>query len=167
MVSQLIGSPSTPISPAPLYASSSLNFRHDPLSFLNYTNMSGMKNSPFGKRLRASHREEDDASPRRGRQRNLSLFGVGPADPSCSTPALDSRHETSETNSPPHSPVNIAGRRDYGDRFVPSRDSGDIRTSFHLLDEGGPSTPSRNRIIPSESDAQKGASCITFLAFQC
>lgn len=30
-----------------------------------------------------------------------------------------------------------------------------MRTSFHLLDEGGPSTPSKNRIIPSESDALK------------
>ncbi|KAF5317297.1 hypothetical protein D9611_003569 [Ephemerocybe angulata] len=112
--------------------------------------MSGMKNSPFGKRLRASHREEDE-SPRRGRTRINSLFGVGPADPSASTSTSDSRAgPSSETTFVQHSP-----RRDYGDRFVPSRDSGDIRTSFHLLEEGGPSTPKKNRIIPSESDAQK------------
>ncbi|RXW11694.1 hypothetical protein EST38_g14162 [Candolleomyces aberdarensis] len=145
--------------------------------------MSGMKNSPFGKRLRASHRDEDDrlTSPRRGaagggHQRINSLFGVGPADPSNSTPALDADPSSSTTSAfdfassrtagpssdtttpfgANHSPVNLGRFRDYGDRFVPSRDSGDIRTSFHLLEEGGPSTPSKNRIIPSESDAQKG-----------
>ena len=32
--------------------------------------------------------------------------------------------------------------REYGDRFVPSKDSGDLRTSYHLMEEGGgPSTP--------------------------
>ncbi|EGO26113.1 hypothetical protein SERLADRAFT_447381 [Serpula lacrymans var. lacrymans S7.9] len=30
-----------------------------------------------------------------------------------------------------------------------------MRTSYHLMDEGGPSTPSKNRIIPTESDAIK------------
>ena len=121
--------------------------------------MSGMKNSPFGKRLRASHREQDgEHSPTRPRTRNNSLFGVGPADPSSSTPALDSVPGTSDGTFVPHSPVGRTRFRDYGDRFVPSRDGGDIRTSFHLLEEGGPSTPNKNRIIPSESDAQKGAS---------
>ena len=43
-------------------------------------------------------------------------------------------------------------------RFVPSRDGGDIRTSYHLMEEGGPHTPSKaTRIIPSESDALRGA----------
>jgi len=48
--------------------------------------------------------------------------------------------------------------REYGDRFVPSKDSGDLRTSYHLMEEGGggPSTPSKSRIIPTESDALKG-----------
>ncbi|EAU91830.2 hypothetical protein CC1G_04597 [Coprinopsis cinerea okayama7 len=113
--------------------------------------MSGMKNSPFGKRLRASHREDDDGSPRKNRQRVNPMFGVGSADLTNSTPSLDSRAGTSESVFPPTSPR----RHEYGDRFVPSRESGDIRTSFHLLEEGGPSTPSKNRIIPSESDAQK------------
>jgi cell division cycle 20-like protein 1 (cofactor of APC complex) len=48
--------------------------------------------------------------------------------------------------------------KEYGDRFVPNRDSGDMRTSYHLKDEGGPSTPSKNRLIPTESDALKGVS---------
>ena len=46
--------------------------------------------------------------------------------------------------------------KEYGDRFVPNRDSGDMRTSYHLKDEGGPSTPSKGRFIPTESDALKG-----------
>ena len=46
--------------------------------------------------------------------------------------------------------------KEYGDRFVPNRDSGDMRTSYHLKDEGGPSTPSKTRLIPTESDALKG-----------
>ncbi|KAH6910187.1 quinon protein alcohol dehydrogenase-like superfamily [Coprinopsis sp. MPI-PUGE-AT-0042] len=110
--------------------------------------MSGMKNSPFGKRLRASHREDDDGgSPtKKNRQRVNPVFGVGPADPSSSA-ATPTSENTFISQTPRH--------RDYGDRFVPSRDAGDIRTSFHLLEEGGPSTPSKNRIIPSESDAQK------------
>ncbi|TFK21948.1 WD40 repeat-like protein [Coprinopsis marcescibilis] len=115
--------------------------------------MSGMKNSPFGKRLRASHVEEDDGSPKKNRKRANPTFGVGPADPSSSTPSLDSRVATGSdsTFGSSHTPR----RQDYGDRFVPSRDAGDMRTSYHLLEEGGPSTPSKTRIIPTESDALK------------
>ncbi|KAH9949307.1 WD40 repeat-like protein [Amylocystis lapponica] len=107
--------------------------------------MSGLKHSPFGKRLRASHQEQDQESHRRGRPRVNRIFGVAP-----STPSLDSRPNTSDSGDP-ESPT----QRDYGDRFVPSRDAGDIRTSFHLMDESAPSTPSKNRIIPTESDALK------------
>jgi cell division cycle 20-like protein 1, cofactor of APC complex len=105
--------------------------------------MSGLKNSPFGKRLRASHREpppitaaatpdDDLASSSTTATPNRAIFGIS------STPSL--------------------ALREYGDRFVPSKDSGDLRTSYHLMDEGGggPSTPSKSRIIPSESDALKG-----------
>ena len=50
--------------------------------------------------------------------------------------------------------------RDYVDRFIPSKDLGDLQTSYHLMEEGGggPSQaiPSKSRIIPSESDALKG-----------
>ncbi|KAF8901903.1 WD40 repeat-like protein [Gymnopilus junonius] len=126
--------------------------------------MSGLKNSPFGKRLRASHkeREEDDGlSPRKPRVN--PIFGSGTAS-SSSTPALDSRPTTSDSSGP-ESPVELHGMssamsmpriaKDYGDRFVPSKDLGDLRTSYHLMDDGGPSTPSKNRIIPTESDALK------------
>ncbi|KAF8634222.1 hypothetical protein AX17_004264 [Amanita inopinata Kibby_2008] len=140
--------------------------------------MSGLKNSPFGKRLRASQREDmgEDAS-RRARSKINSLFNVASvssttigtlASASTSTPGLDScsRTTTSGSSVGPDSPIDRSIPRpkttitfgkgiDYGDRFVPSRDSGDMRTSYHLMDEGGPSTPSKNRLIPSESDALK------------
>lgn len=155
--------------------------------------MSGLKNSPFGKRLRASHQDTDDDAPRRNRPRINPIFGLTPkavvasastststlpsALPSpsstlstlpISTPSLDdsqSQPTTSDSSSGgPESPIDLhfprivapPPPRDYGDRFVPSRDAGDMRTSYHLMDEGGPSTPSKNRIIPSESDALKG-----------
>ncbi|KAF4621085.1 hypothetical protein D9613_001176 [Agrocybe pediades] len=149
--------------------------------------MSGLKNSPFGKRLRASHRDVDDepSSPTKKRVYTVStsttsstttagpskvhpVFGIGIPSGSSSTPAFDfsssSRPSTSSDTRGPESPVEQGHgvvfsmprvAKEYGDRFVPSKDSGDLRTSFHLLDEGGPSTPSKNRIIPSESDAQK------------
>ncbi|GLB37887.1 putative anaphase-promoting complex subunit 4 WD40 domain containing protein [Lyophyllum shimeji] len=114
--------------------------------------MSGLKNSPFGKRLRAAQQDHDDEAPRRNRPRVNPIFGVAPT----STPSLDSRPNTSSSSGGPESPVDIPRvTRDYGDRFVPSRDAGDMRTSYHLMDEGGPSTPSKNRMIPSESDALK------------
>ncbi|KAF8735086.1 hypothetical protein AX14_002757 [Amanita brunnescens Koide BX004] len=132
--------------------------------------MSGLKNSPFGKRLRASQREDAaEDTPRRARVKN-PVFGVAPTAPiaSSSTPGLDSpsRPTTSGSSAGPDSPIDRSFPRprttiafgkgvDYGDRFVPSRDSGDMRTSYHLMDETGPSTPSRNKIIPSESDALK------------
>ena len=107
--------------------------------------MSGLKNSPFGKRLRGA----DDDSPRKNRARFHPVFPVA----SASTPSLDSRPGTSE-GATPESPERSA-YRDYGDRFVPSRDAGDMRTTFHLMDDATPSTPSKNRIIPTESDAIK------------
>ncbi|KAF9012015.1 WD40-repeat-containing domain protein [Cyathus striatus] len=170
--------------------------------------MSGLKNSPFGKRLRASHQDpalafpaasssssatlrhnppttnsythsssssrsssiDDEASPRRSRSRITNPIFA-------STPTLETATTTSGDSSSggPDSPVEFSfgsGRshifasgfgtprkpvvREYGDRFVPSRDGGDMRTSYHLADDGGgPSTPSKSRIIPSESDALK------------
>lgn len=125
--------------------------------------MSGLKNSPFGKRLRASQQENDESDPpRRNRQRVNPIFGMSPA--ASSTPSLDSRPATSSDSSAgPDSPVDQPRvARDYGDRFVPSRDTGDMRTSYHLMEQE-PSTPSKkNRIIPSESDALKGISTVIF-----
>ncbi|KAF7304771.1 WD-REPEATS-REGION domain-containing protein [Mycena kentingensis (nom. inval.)] len=69
-----------------------------------------LRNTPFGKRLRAAQKED-------------------------ATPSED---------------------REYGDRFIPTRERGDMRTSYNLKDDSGPSTPSKkSRIIPSESDALK------------
>ncbi|OCH89426.1 WD40 repeat-like protein [Obba rivulosa] len=111
--------------------------------------MSGLKNSLFGKRLRATHHDTDDDGPRRNRPRVNPIFGVA----STPTPSLDSRPTTSDSGGP-DSPVD-RGPRDYGDRFVPSRDAGDMRTSYHLQDDATPSTPSKSKIIPTESDALK------------
>lgn len=106
--------------------------------------MSGLKNSPFGKRLRGG----DEDSPRKHRARFTPAFGVAAG----STPSLDSRPTTSD-DATPDSPERA--HRDYGDRFVPTRDAGDMRTTYHLMDGATPSTPSKNRIIPTESDALK------------
>ena len=108
-----------------------------------------MKNSPFGKRLRASHNDSDDEH-RRNRQRTVNpIFGVASAN---TTPSLDSRPSSSDSSKGPDSPVELRGI--YADRFVPNRDGGDMRTSYNLMDQ--PTTPKKSRIIPSESDALKG-----------
>jgi cell division cycle 20-like protein 1, cofactor of APC complex len=115
--------------------------------------MSGLKNSPFGKRLRATQQDPDEEGPRRSRPRTNPIFGVAPA----STPSLDSSRPSTSESTGPESPTELhRPNKDYGDRFVPSRDAGDLRTSYNLMEESGPSTPSRNRIIPSESDSAKG-----------
>lgn len=110
---------------------------------LIWADMSGLKHSPFGKRLRASQQD----SPRRRRTRPT------PAP----TPSLVHSSNTASSD-PPDTPR--ARSRDYADRFVPSRDVGDMRTSYHLIDDAGPSTPSKTRIIPSESDALKGGALV-------
>lgn len=117
----------------------------DTINTPRVTTMSGLKNSPFGKRLRASHQEVDEDGPRRNRPRVNQIFRVTPTP----TPSLDSRPTTSDSGTSESPP------KDYGDRFVPSRDAGDMRTNYHLMDETAPSTPSKNRIIPTESDALK------------
>lgn len=154
--------------------------------------MSGLKNSPFGKRLRASHREpasssststiaaalhDDPPNPSTNTTPNRPfnpIFGIS----STSSLSLDSSSTIADNaGTGSESPSkNLRGSpkrqrfvggmsmggmgigREYGDRFVPSKDSGDLRTSYHLMEEGGggPSTPSKSRIIPSESDALKG-----------
>ena len=98
---------------------------------------------------------------------------AGPSGSSSSTPTLDSRPTTNGSSTGPEPPVDknhkfsfkmISAARmpriqkEYGDWFVPSKDAEDLRTSYHLMDEGGtPTTPSKNRIIPSESDALRGS----------
>ncbi|KAF5354411.1 hypothetical protein D9758_010781 [Tetrapyrgos nigripes] len=119
--------------------------------------MSGLKHTQFGKRLRASQRDADDDSSRSSRPNMNPMFSVGSSSGSSSTPSLDSRPNTSDSSGP-ESPVdlpryNLLNRDNYGDRFIPARDT-DLRASYNLLDNGGPSTPSKKRIIPSESDAK-------------
>ncbi|TFK33841.1 hypothetical protein BDQ12DRAFT_669965 [Crucibulum laeve] len=111
--------------------------------------MSGLKNSPFGKRLRASHHDVEEKATKRNRPHVNPIFG-------CSTLSLDSR-TTSDSSGGLASPIDHPTPRkirEYGDRFLPSRDGGDMRTSFQLMD-ARPLTPSKSRIIPSESDALK------------
>lgn len=132
------------------------------LIFFRSSSMSSLNNSPFGKRLRTSRsgalRDQDDGmddhdmpcppSPTpRGRNRG-PVFGV----PSLSA---DSQTPTARSSSPSRSP-----RRDYGDRYLPSRDQ-DIRTSYNLM-EGPPNLYPISRMIPTESDAIKGEQDNTF-----
>ncbi|KAI5884964.1 WD40 repeat-like protein [Schizophyllum commune H4-8] len=124
----------------------------------------GLKNSPFGKRLRGAIAQDEQTTPTTKKRFHPV---VPPANPlpvvelaSASTPSLDpsSRPSTSSGSSiAPESPAPdlSPSKRDYGDRFIPSREEDDLMTSYHLKD-GGPSTPSKkSRIIPSESDALK------------
>lgn len=125
--------------------------------FYHYT-MSGLKNSPFGKRLRAAHQDTDDDTPRRTRQRvNPAFVLTPPATVLLPIPSLNYSQLTASDTPGPDSPEHPSrAHKEYGDRFVPSRDTGDMRTSYHLMDDTGPSTPSKHRTIPIESDAIKG-----------
>ncbi|KAI0683987.1 WD40 repeat-like protein [Cytidiella melzeri] len=109
--------------------------------------MASFSSTPFAKRLRAAKTQDsEDNSPKRSRSRPNLVFGVCAP----STPSLDSFPGTSESGA---TDTTVAAK-DYGDRFVPSRDLGDLRTSFHLLGDMSPST-SAKRLIPTESDALK------------
>lgn len=121
--------------------------------------MSGLKNSPFGKRLRAAHQDTEDDTPRRNRQRVNPAFALTPPTVApVSIPSLNYSQLTASDTPGPESPEHPSRvHREYGDRFVPSRDTGDMRTSYHLRDDSSPSTPSKQRTIPTESDAIKGA----------
>jgi hypothetical protein len=123
----------------------------------SYVARSNFGKTTYGKRLRAQHQYVDEEEPKRNKPRltHNPIFGV-----SSSTPALDASKlvATSTDSGGPESPIEQTRiARDYGDRFVPNREAGDMRTNYHLMGEGGPSTPMKNRIIPSESDAIKGA----------
>ncbi|KAI0312191.1 WD40 repeat-like protein [Amylostereum chailletii] len=114
--------------------------------------MSGLKNSPFGKRVRATQQDNEEEGPRRNRPRINPIFGIIPN----STPSLDSRPSASDSG--PDSPTTEpsaarANTKEYGDRFVPTRDTGDLRTSYNLMDDAG--SPSKTKVIPTESDAVK------------
>ena len=112
--------------------------------------MFGLKNSPFGERLRAAHQDADNDTPCRNRQRVHPAFvPTLPPAPPVSIPALSYSQLTASDTPGPDSPEHPSrARREYGDRFVPSRDTGDMRTSYYLRDDSGPSTPSKHRTIP-------------------
>ena len=114
--------------------------------------MSGLKNSPFGKRVRATQMDEDERPRTRPRINAMFPGNTGPSTPSSD----DSYHR------------NIAGPsivKEYGDRFVPARDAGDLRTSYNLMDETGHHSPSKAKLIPTESDAVKGKYTFYYIIF--
>lgn len=90
-----------------------LRFYTGQLSTL-HTAMSGLKNSPFGKRLRASHQDVDDEAPSRNRPKYNPIFGTAPL----STPSLDSSRPSTGESSAPSSPESRSAR-DYNNRCVP------------------------------------------------
>ncbi|KZT22457.1 WD40 repeat-like protein [Neolentinus lepideus HHB14362 ss-1] len=112
--------------------------------------MTSLRNSPYGKRLRQTRQDGEDESqePPRQKPRMDSIFGGS----SSSTPSLDSGETSRSDSGGPNSPVQPRTQHTYGDRFIPSRESGD-RTNYNI--RAAPLTPSKNRIIPSESDAQR------------
>lgn len=128
--------------------------------------MSGLKNSPFGKRLRASHQDpSSDDDPLLQRQAKTPrpslagnpIFGFHAPSTSTTPTVLDSARSSSPDRLGHRSESPVREHKDYGDRFVPSRDAGDMRTTYNLMEEYqyGQLTPSK-RGIPSESDALKG-----------
>lgn len=72
--------------------------------------MSNFKNSPYGKRLRATQQDAEEEEPARTRPRINPIFGVN----NLSTPSLDS-HSTDESVGPPSPELRP---RDYNDRYV-------------------------------------------------
>ncbi|KAH9957034.1 hydrolytic ATP binding site of dynein motor region D1-domain-containing protein [Russula dissimulans] len=123
--------------------------------------MSGLKNSPFGKRLRATQQDRDEDGPHRSHPPTPSLAlllrrhlpsthpGLVPAK------VVGWSHQRSSITDQTRTTATVSCR------FVPSRDAGDLRTSYNLMKESGPSTPSQNRVIPTESDAAKELSPVT------
>ncbi|KZV72692.1 WD40 repeat-like protein [Peniophora sp. CONT] len=109
--------------------------------------MSGLKNSPFGKRVRATQQDEDDRDSRPRTRPRINAMFTGP-----STPSSD---DSMNTNMYRQSVAGPSIVKEYGDRFVPARDAGDLRTSYNLMEETGHHAPSKAKLIPTESDAVK------------
>ncbi|TRM68628.1 WD40-repeat-containing domain protein [Schizophyllum amplum] len=133
----------------------------------------GLKNTFFGKRLRGVGAQEDQEPRTTTKTRFNPVFPIATAvgNPfltseaaSASTPSLDAASSSGSSSVAPESPAPDAPspKKDYGDRFIPSRSEDDLITSYHLKDNG-PATPTKkNRIIPSESDAPKEQSNALF-----
>ncbi|KAF9262626.1 WD40 repeat-like protein [Marasmius fiardii PR-910] len=101
--------------------------------------MSSLKNSSFGKRLRAFHQNTNENSPRRKRRR-IDLNQDVPPSPSkqassSSTTPLNTT-TIDITNTPVRrQKVRFSGIGECGDRFVPSRNTTSIRASYSLHEE--------------------------------
>ncbi|KAI6017061.1 WD40 repeat-like protein [Pisolithus marmoratus] len=117
--------------------------------------MSTLKNSPFGKCLRASETDDDEAlrriEPRTSRLNTPSLALW----PTMVTP-LTMRSDSTRPDSLLDSCLTT-----YGDRFMPTHDMGNMRTSYHLLDNSGPCMPLKH-IILSEPDMLKEQANLIF-----
>ncbi|KAL0572080.1 substrate-specific activator of APC-dependent proteolysis [Marasmius crinis-equi] len=114
--------------------------------------MSSLKNSSFGKRLRASHDASNENSPRRKRRRiDLKLNQDVPLSPSkkasSSSTTVLLTAATDITNTPVRrQKIRYSGES--GDRFVPSRDTGSIRASYSL--QGDVESPITVKTITSQ-----------------
>src|ERR1700753_991638 len=130
--------------------------------------MAPINNSPFAKRVRETTGSGRSESPQRPspNPRVHPIFG-----------ALNfgsSNEDLSPTRSLPGTPSKKdKGKRvEYGDRYelsncfrvalrnlaryIPSREEGDFRTNYHLMDDGLGSPSKRQKMIPSDSDASQG-----------
>ncbi|KAJ8094242.1 substrate-specific activator of APC-dependent proteolysis [Marasmius tenuissimus] len=107
--------------------------------------MSSLKNSSFGKRLRASHEQGNENSPRRKRRRiDLSSTSPPPSPSKKSSSSSTSRPLSTAASDITNTPVRRHKIRysgghsgELGDRFVPGRDTSSIRASYSLKGEIG------------------------------
>ncbi|KAK7029571.1 substrate-specific activator of APC-dependent proteolysis [Paramarasmius palmivorus] len=99
--------------------------------------MSSLKNSSFGKRLRASHDNGNENSPRRKRRRldlNLDAQSSPSRSPSKRTRIIG-RPTTDVTNTPTRRQKVRYSSGESGDRFVPARDRDSLRAAYSLGEE--------------------------------
>jgi hypothetical protein len=109
--------------------------------------MTGLRNSAYGKRLRASALSPEPETPRKRRRHSTQLVDepeVITEPPS--TPSSERRRTPMQSmftsrllnldDSPasPWGPDSPSQGRSYSDRFIPLRESEDVRTPYHLMD---------------------------------
>lgn len=113
--------------------------------------MSSLRNSTFGKRVRASKQDTNPEDEPNKRQRINPIFDTSPT-PSTSVLAAPAAITPSGPS--------------YGDRFVPRREASEMAVNYNLRDENDKQPKSSTRIIQPESDALKGPSLNLELLFQ-
>ena len=116
--------------------------------------MSNFSNTTFAKRLKLSR---SDASERAPLGNSTASATNTPKRASTSTPALEPafQPETPKTPGPSTS-------KDYGDRFISSREADDFGLFYNLMEDEEnrkpkPKLKKRHSFIPADSDARKGA----------